>query len=93
MRLSEPRIDHITGEMLKQLEKSGAIQARGDRRIIQNRLGKVILDDLQIEDSIEREARERLRRMPSAPPESSPEYEALLRREKEGLAFRKGYVI
>lgn len=93
MRLSEERINHIAAKMMQALAKSGSVQLRGDRKMTQIRLVKVILDDLSIEAEIDAEVRRRLRRMASAPPESSSEWEALFRREKEALCARKGYVL
>ncbi len=93
MRLSEERINHIAAKMLQQLTQSGSVRVLGDRKRLQIRMAKVILDDLHIEVEIDAEVRRRLRRMASAPAESSPEWEAIFRREKEALCARKGYVI
>jgi len=93
MRLSEERINHIAREIVKRWSKSGAIQVTGDRARLETLVAKVILNDLKIEDEIDREARRRLRKMPSAPPEDSPQWEAMFRREKESLAARRGYVL
>jgi len=93
MRLSEERINHIAREMVKRWTKTGACRVTGDRARLETRVAKAILDDLRIEDEIDREARRRLRAMPSAPPEDSPEWDAMFLREREALASRRGYVI
>ena len=94
MRLSEERINAIAERIVAQWQKSGSVKvAPREKKRLANRVAKVILDDLAIEDSLDREVRRRLRRMPSAPPEDSSAWEALFRREKEALAARRGYVL
>lgn len=93
MRLSEERINHIAREIVSRWVKSGTIRLTGDRRRFEVRVAKVILDDLMIEERIDREARRKLRAQPSAPPEGSPQWEAMFLREKESLAARLGYTL
>ncbi len=93
MRLSEERINHIAHEIVARWTRSGAVRVTGDPKRLETRVAKVILEDLRIEDRIDREVRERLRRMPSAPPEDSAEWQALFLHEKEMAAGRRGYVL
>ena len=94
MRLSEERINHLAREIVAAWVKTKSIPVSPrERHRVETAVAKVILDDLTIEDEIDREARRRLRRQPSAPPENSSEWEAMFRREKESLAARRGYVL
>ncbi len=94
MRLSEERINDLARRMIAELERTRCIRVVPARRkFAATRIAKVVLDDLTIEDEIDREARERLHRMPSAPPENTPEWQLLFRREKEALAARRNYVL
>ena len=93
MRLSEERVNQIARGIVHRWIKSGAVRVTGDPKRLETRVAKVILEDLRIEDAIAREVRERLRRMPSAPPEDSAEWQALFLREKEMAAGRRGYVL
>lgn len=92
MRLSEERINHLARTVTQKWKKARIVRAPAHPRL-ETLIARVILEDLQTEDEIDREARRRLRHMPSAPPEDSPEWEALFRREKETLAARRGYIL
>ena len=84
----------IIDGVIDELQKNGSIKVEREQRdFVITRLAKVVLTDLSTEDQIDREAKRRLRSMPSAPPEGSAEWELLFRREKEQLAARKGYVL
>ncbi len=94
MTLSQERIQALAREMVGELTRTGAARIpRGEERQAATLLAQVMIEDLKTEEEIDREARRRLRRMTTAPPAGSPEWEAILLREKQNLAARRGYTL
>ena len=91
MRLSEDRINFIATQIADGLIKNRRVRYRGNRNMFIAEIGKVILEDIKIEDKIDKEVIQRIRRMERDIPEGSAEWQAVYQREKEALAIRYGY--
>ena len=93
MRLSERRVQFIAQQIADGLLKNRRVRYRGNKNKYVAEIGRVILEDLRIEDEIDREAEERIRRMKRDIPEGSAEWMAIYQQEKEQLARRRNYTI
>jgi hypothetical protein len=91
MRLSEERIRHIADRIAKDLLDKGAVEATRGARFVSGLITQTIIQDLQREDDIDAEARERLNRYPNRPPEGSGAAEALFQKIKREVAIERGY--
>jgi hypothetical protein len=93
MRLSEERIASLARRICDTLLDEELI----DLEIAEERftyvLERLILEDLRLEDQIDDEATEKLRRTRPHLKEGTPEWEIAMERVKEDLAIQKGYVI
>jgi len=93
MRLTEQRIQAMASEALERLEDEGVLEISGVRQAVRTELERVILADMKTYEEIEKEAKAFIGRMKKAPPEGSPEYEAILLKQKEEMAKRRNYVL
>ena len=91
MRLSEDRILSIARIMAADMIARGAVEVKTGERDLAALIASVIIKDMQVEEDIDREARERLARQRNLPPEKSAEYEAMFDRVKREVAQKRGY--
>lgn len=91
MRLSEDRIQALARIMAADMVARGAVEAKVGERDLALLIASVIIKDMQVEEDIDREAREKLSRQRNLPPEKSAEYEAMFDRVKREVAARRGY--
>lgn len=91
MRLSEDRIHGLAKTMAADMVARGAVEAKAGERDLALMIASVIIKDMQAEEDIDREARERLSRQRNLPPEKSAEYEAMFEKVKREVAARRGY--
>lgn len=93
MRLSEERIAVLARGIVDALLDKELV----DLEIAENRflflIESAIIQDLKLEDEIDEEATEFLRKHNPNLEEGSPEWEIELDRKREDLAVAKGYVI
>lgn len=91
MRLSEERIQALAKTMAADMVARGAVETKVGERDLALLIASVIIKDMQVEEDIDREAREKLSRQRNLPPEKSVEYEAIFDRVKREVAARRGY--
>ena len=91
MKLSEDRINFIATQIADNLIKNRRVRYKGNRNKFIAEIGKIIRDDMRIEDKITKEATARIDKMEKDIPEGSPEWQAVFQKEKEALAIRYGY--
>jgi hypothetical protein len=91
MRLSEERIRHLAERIARDLLDSKAVEAPGGRTYVSGLITQAIIQNLQREEEIDAEARNRLNRYPNAPPEGSGAAEALFQKIKREVAMERGY--
>ena len=91
MRLSEERIEFIANQIADGLQQKRRVRYRGNKNRFVAAIGRVILEDIRIEDEIDREAEAHIRKMKRNVPEGSAEWVAIYQQEKEALARRRNY--
>jgi hypothetical protein len=92
MRLSEDRIHFIAAQVCKELDESGTINFGGSKALLEAEIARVILEDLRIEEEIDREVVERIDSMKRQVPHGSSEWQAIYSQFKEEIARRKNYI-
>lgn len=93
MRLSEDRIHFIAQQIARDLVDKQLIAYGGSRVVLEAEIAKVILEDLKIEDEIDREVVEMIGNMKRNIPQGSAEWQAIYWQKKEEVARRRNYVV
>lgn len=92
MRLSEDRIQFIAGQIAKELVDKQMIKFSGSRIVLESEIARVLLEDLKIEEEIDREVVDMIDRMQRKPPQGSAEWQAIFMQKKEEIARRRNYI-
>jgi len=92
MRLSEDRIHFIADQIAKELTDSKAIKFGGSRVVLESEIARVLLEDLKIEDEIDKEVVAMIDSMQRKVPPGSAEWQAIYSQKKEEIARRKNYI-
>lgn len=93
MRLSEERIHFISTQIAKELIDTGLIAYGGTRIVLESEIARVILEDLKIEDEIDREVVDMIDNMKRNIPQGSAEWSAIYAQKKEEIARRRNYLV
>jgi hypothetical protein len=93
MRLSEDRVFVVAELMVNKMLENEVISEPENENLLVQQIAGWIIDDLKMEDEIDREARKILRSYSKPIEENSEEWDILFRKTKEELAERKGYVL
>lgn len=91
MRLSEDRIQFIANQIAKELIEKKLIKYGGSTIVLEAEISKVILEDLRIEDDIDKEVVEMIGKMKRQIPPGSAEWSAIYAEKKEEIARRRNY--
>lgn len=92
MRLSEDRIQFIATQLAKELVDKQMIKFTGSRIVLESEIARVILEDLRIEDEIDREVVDMIDSMQRKVPQGSAEWQAIFMQKKEEIARRRNYI-
>lgn len=92
MRLSEDRISFLAKQIAQELTEKNMIKFSGSPIVLETEIGRVLLEDLRIEDEIDREVVDMIDRMQRKPPQGSAEWQALFMAKKEEIARRRSYI-
>ena len=92
MRLSEDRIQFISAEIAKELMDKEMIKFSGSRIVLESEIARVILEDLKIEEEIDREVVDMIDKMQRKVPQGSAEWQAIFMQKKEEIARRRNYI-
>ncbi len=92
MRLSEERIQFIAQQIAKELIDKGLVQFGGSRMVMEAEISRVVMNDLKIEEEIDREVVEMIDSMKRTIPAGSAEWQAIYSQKKEEIARRKNYI-
>jgi hypothetical protein len=92
MRLSEERIHFVAAQVAKELLDTGVIKFGGSKPLLEAEIARVILEDLRIEEEIDREVIQRIDSMKKPPPHGSAEWQAIYSQYKEEIARRRNYI-
>ncbi|MCX7019658.1 MAG: DUF507 family protein [bacterium] len=93
MRLSQDRINFIAQQVAMELIDKGYVKYSGSKVLLESEIAKVILEDLAIEDEIDREVVDMITSMKRNIPAGSAEWNAIYWQKKEEIARRRNYTI
>ena len=92
MRLTGDEIQYISLRIVKTLTAEGKLEVDSEARVAEA-IGKVIADELQIEDRLNEEVREMLLQHSSQMERSDVTYTEMFKKVKRELAKKKGIVL
>jgi hypothetical protein len=92
MRLSPDEIQFISRKIVKTLVAAERLEVDDEARVVEG-IAKVIVDELQVEDRLNDEAREVLAQHMSQMERSDITYSEMFRKVKRELAKKKGIVL
>ena len=93
MRLSPERIAALAGQLVGKLAAGGMIEPGADRRVLTVSLERVIVDELSVEDRINAEAKELMRKYESEIARGQMNEQQLFQMIKKQLVKEKGVVL
>lgn len=93
MRLSEERINFISRQVAKELTGQELIKFKGSEIVLESEIARVIIEDLKIEEEIDREVVEMISNMKRNIPQGSAEWQAIYHQKKEEIARRRNYLL
>jgi len=92
MRLTSDEIEYISRKIVKTLTGEGKLQMDSDARVMES-IGKVITEELIIEDKLNEEVREVLIQHASEMERSNITYTEMFKMVKKKLAREKGIIL
>jgi len=92
MRLTGDEIQYISLRIVKTLVAEGKLEVDSETRVAEA-IGKVITDELQVEDRLNEEVREMLIQHSSQMERSDVTYTEMFKKVKRELAKKKGIVL
>lgn len=92
MRMSEDRVQFIANQIAEDLKAKNQIKFSGSAIVLEAEIARVLMEDLRIEDEIDREVVEMIESMQRQPPQGSAEWQALFMSKKEEIARRRNYI-
>ena len=93
MRLSPERVAALAGQLVGKLVTGGLIEPVADRRVLTVSLERVIVDELSVEDRINAEAKELMRKYESEIARGKMDEQQLFQMIKKQLVKEKGVVL
>lgn len=90
MKLSEPRIRHLSKKIGTALLSRGAVTTTSTPESVVSSVSKVLLQDRERDEALDEEARGWLAKQRNTPPVGSGEYAAVFSQTKRQFALRKG---
>jgi len=92
MRLSEDRIQSIARKIIKDLAAAKLIQLKGFSARLETEIGRVVIQDLMIEDEIDKEVERQIETMKRDIPYGSAEWKAVFTQIKDKLSEQRKYI-
>jgi uncharacterized protein len=92
MRLTPDEIQYVSRKIVKTLVSEGKLEVDSETRVV-DAIGKVITEELQIEDRLNDEVREVLLEHSSQMERSDITYTDMFKKVKRELAKKKGIVL
>lgn len=93
MKLSPERIAALAGQLVEKLVAGGMIELVADRRVLTVSLERVIVDELSVEDRINAEAKELMRKYESEIARGKMDEQQLFQMIKKQLVKEKGAIL
>ncbi|HEY2945643.1 MAG TPA: DUF507 family protein [Vicinamibacteria bacterium] len=92
MRLTSDEIEYISRKIVKTLSAEGKLEMDSDARVVEA-IGRVITDELMVEDKLNEEVREVLIQHASEMERSNITYTEMFKMVKKKLAREKGIIL
>lgn len=92
MRLTSDEIEYVSRKIVKTLSAEGKLQMDSDARVVEA-IGKVITEELMVEDKLNEEVREVLIQHASEMERSNITYTEMFKMVKKKLAREKGIIL
>jgi len=92
MRLTSDEIEYISRKIVKTLSAEGKLEMDSDARVVEA-IGRVITDELMVEDKLNEEVREVLIQHASEMDRSNITYTEMFKMVKKKLAREKGIIL
>ncbi len=93
MKFSPERVATLAGQLVAKLVSDGLIEPVADRRVLTVSLDRVIVDELSVEDRINAEAKELMRKYESEIARGQMNEQQLFQMIKKQLVKEKGVVL
>lgn len=93
MRLSEARLTFIAQQISRDLLDTKLVAFDGTPIVMESEIAKIIQQDLQMEEEIDREVVDMIAGMKKVIPQGSAEWNALYFQKKEEAARRRNFVL
>ena len=92
MRLTSDEIEYISRKIVKTLSAEGKLEMDSDARVVEG-IGRVITEELMVEDKLNEEVREVLIQHASEMERSNVTYTEMFKMVKKKLAREKGIIL
>jgi hypothetical protein len=92
MRLTSDEIEYISRKIVKTLSAEGKLEMDSDARVVEG-IGRVITEELMVEDKLNEEVREVLIQHASEMERSNITYTEMFKMVKKKLAREKGIIL
>ena len=92
MRLTSDEIEYISRKIVKKLSAEGKLEMDSDARVVES-IGRVITEELMVEDKLNEEVREVLIQHASEMERSNITYTEMFKMVKKKLAREKGIIL
>jgi hypothetical protein len=92
MRLTSDEIEYISRKIVKTLSAEGKLEMDSDARVVEG-IGRVITEELMVEDKLNEEVREVLIQHASEMDRSNITYTEMFKMVKKKLAREKGIIL
>ena len=92
MRLTSDEIEYISRKIVKTLSSEGKLEMDSDARVVEA-IGRVITEELMVEDRLNEEVREVLIQHASEMERSNVTYTEMFKMVKKKLAREKGIIL
>ncbi len=93
MKLSESKVDSLTGQIVEMLQGRDDIEVRADANRLRALVRQAMLDELLVEDRLEEEVRQILQRYEAEIRRGRLSYTTLFNRIKAQLVRERGLVL
>jgi hypothetical protein len=93
MKLSPGRVTAVAGQLVEKLVTGGMIEPVADRRVLTVSLERVIVDELSVEDRINAEAKELMRKYESEIARGRMNEQQLFQMIKKQIVKEKGAIL
>ncbi len=92
MRLAPDKIKYLSKKIAEVMSEDEEIQLLLKKDVVSKKIEKIIIADLEMEDSIEQEVREMLKEHSQTIRKEGLDYESLFKKAKERMIRKRGLV-